>query len=275
MKKTILLIILIASSLSSIIAQKDSEYRFFGVKFSAVNNFSFGSESNNFVFFDSPYGDLMKENNSVISYTPGGAFSIIYNTDNPNDKQGFAFGIDVQNYGFKNLYKSTTSSFSVTDEYRVTSVGIPIYFKYWPSNIYKDQLYLTVGVQLNYNIATYNYQTSNWSRTMPNCDPLVNDCDLVQYVHKLSSAKTKKIGLAATLGLNYNIYFINFQLLSPNFVNKKYTVTIEEGTITPYENINFMNSFYVQTGINIPLTRWLTARNWTAEKIRRTLLRSK
>ncbi|MEA3450604.1 MAG: hypothetical protein U9Q83_01730 [Bacteroidota bacterium] len=275
MKKTILFILLIASSLSFVFAQKSSEYRFFGVKFSAINNFSFGHKTNNYVFIDSPYGDLLKENNSVISYTPGGSFSIIYNTDNANDKQGLSFGVNIQNYGFKNLYKSTTSNFTITDEYRVTTIGVPIYFKYWPSNIYKEQLYATFGVQLNYYMSVYNYQTANWSRTMPGCDPLVNDCDLVQYVNKMSAAKTKKFSLAATLGFNYNIYFINFQLLSPNFVNKKYTVTIEEGTITPYENINFMNSFYVETGINIPLTRWLTARDWTAEKIRRFISGSK
>lgn len=262
MKKILLLIIVFVINTTLIFAQKkSSEYKYIGIKISAVNNFSFPPADNNNVLIRSPYGDLMKQNNTPLTYTPGAAFSIIYNNDNRNDKRGIAFGIDVQNYGFQNVYKSTTSDFILKNQYRVTSIGIPVYLKIWNSNIYKNQLYATVGAEFNYFLNVYNYQTASWNA--------------LQYIRKMPVQELNKMSFSAMLGFNYNVFFINFQLLSSNFLNKDYIATIEEGTIYPYKDLNLFNNLTVQTGINIPLTRWLTARNWAAEKTRRILKGSK
>ncbi len=256
MKKILLIVLVLAINSSFILAQKKGpEYTYLGIKLSAVNNISFPPIKNNYVLFKSPRGDLMKQSNVPLTYTYGGAFSIIYNDDNKNDRRGIVFGLDFQSYGFQNSYKSDTLNFSITNQYRVMSIGIPVYFKFWMSNIYKNQLYATFGGEFNYFLNVYNYQTSSW-----NGQP---------YTVKVPKAQVNKSSLSLLLGFNYNIFFINFQLLAKNYLNKNFMTTIEEGTIAPYQDLNIFNNLSIQTGVNIPLTRWLTARNWTAEKIRR------
>ena len=261
MKKILLIVLVLVINSSFILAQKKGpEYTYLGVKISAVNNISFAAAKNNYVFLKTPRGNLMKQSNMPLTYSYGGAFSIIYNDDNKNDRRGIVFGLDFQYHGFQNTYKSDTLNFSLTNQYRVMSIGVPVYFKFWFSNIYKNQLYATLGAEFNYFLNVYNYQTSSWSG---------------DFTAKMPKAQLNKSSLSLLLGFNYNIFFINFQLLANNYINKNFTTTIEEGTIYPYENLNIFNNLTIQTGINIPLTRWLTARNWTAEKIRRMLKRSK
>lgn len=256
MRKYLFLILILNICGISLFAQhKHSEYWYLGFKMSAIHNISLAPPNNDSWLINSPNGDLLKQNNSFITYTPGGSSTIIFNFDSKNDIMGFVVGIDIQNYGFHNSYKAQVGDFKIINEYRVTSVGIPIYFKYWSSSIYKNQMYLTIGIEYNRFINVYNYQTSNWNS--------------LQYITKLPKEQTVSSSISATLGFNYKLFFINLNLLAKNFVNKKYQTHIEEGNVSPYQHINILNGLTIQTGLNIPLTRWLTVHNWTAEKIRR------
>ena len=50
------------------------------------------------------------------------------------------------------------------------------------------------------------------------------------------------------------------------FVDSKF---VDENGLQPYKNIK--GHIYLCTSLNIPMTRWTTIHNWTAEKIRRKL----
>jgi len=257
MKKIIIFSVAIICTISAFAQKKWSEYRYLGFKIYPVHNISLPPANNPYILIKSPYGDMLKENNEIFSYTPGGGASLFFNIDQKSDKTGIVLGVNVENYGFKNLYKTASADYKVVNEFRVTQIGVPIYLKYWASNIYKQQLYMTIGFEYNLFLTTANIQKSNWNE--------------LSFVKILSREETKKSAFAATIGLNYNIYFVNLKLLSTNFVNSKYIVELDEGIITPYQDINIFNNLYLETGINIPMTRWLTARNWTAERIRRFL----
>ncbi len=254
------LILIISILFISVYAQKNDEYRYIGVKIFLNNNISFPSTDNNYVLIHSPYGDLLKENNEIFAYTPGGGLSVVYNYDLKNNKAGLIFGIDVQNYGFTNYYKSKENNFKITDQYRTLQIGIPVFLKIGTANIYKNQAYATVGIQFNQFFMTQNLQKVSWTAE--------------KYIGNVPKEVTKKSSISAMLGFNYNVYFVNFQLLSNNFVNPKYTTRTSEGNVKPFQHVNIMNNLYMQIGVNIPLTRWLTARNWGAEKVRRFFTRT-
>lgn len=259
--KKITLTILFILSIGLIFGQKpNSEYRYIGFKFNANHNISLPPLDNNYVLIKSPYGDLLKTSNEIFSYTPGGGGSIVFNFDFKNEKAGIVIGVDVQNIGFKNHYASKSGNFLVTNQYRTLQVGVPLLIKFWGTNIYKNQSYMTLGIQLNQYFMTKNIQTSSWNTQM--------------YVGNIAKEELKKSSISAMLGFNYNIYFFNLQLNSSNFVNPEYMTQTAEGNVSPYKHFNIYNNFYIQTGVNIPMTRWLTARNWTAEKIRRFFKRS-
>ncbi len=255
MKRFIILTTVLFFSLSLFSQKKWSEYRYFGLKIYPISNISLPPSENQYLMIKTPYGDMLKQNNEVFAYTPGGGISLFFNVDQKSDKTGIVFGLNVENYGFQNMYQAIDADYKVKNQYRVTQIGIPVYLKYWSSNIYKQQLYMTVGFEYDLFIATANIQKSNW--------------DAMPYTRILPREEVKTSAFAATMGFNYNIYFFNVKLLSSNFVNKKYITRLDEGVITPYQDINIFNNLYIETGINIPMTRWLTARNWTAERIRR------
>ncbi|MBN2890265.1 MAG: hypothetical protein JXL97_00220 [Bacteroidales bacterium] len=261
MKKITTILLLLSFFVISFGQTNDnSEYRYLAFKFFLTNNISFPAPENNNVMIKSPYGDMMKQNNEIFSYTPGGGMAVVFNYDFKSDKLGLIFGLDVQDLGFKNYYKSVTGNFLVTSQYRALQVGLPIMVKFGSSNIYKNQSYVTFGVQFNQYFLTQNIQKSSWNEA--------------PYVATLPREEIKKSSISAMLGFNYSVYFVNFQLNSTNFVNPDFMTNTNEGVVSPYSHINILNNLYIQTGINIPMTRWLTARNWSAEKIRRFLTRT-
>lgn len=265
MKKTLITITLLifvftSFSQSSLTSGAKSEYRYFGIKTGIVNNFSLPLNENNFIFIKSPKGDMTKKFNIVpFTYTPGASFSIIYNYDFKNDKTGIVFGTEFSNFGFSNSYRSDLLSYVVKDQIRVYSVGIPLLLKFG-DNVYKNQFYGTFGIQYNLYLMPQSFQTSNWSEQL--------------YIGSIDNEASRMTSLSIVGGVNYNIYFAKVQYLTSNFISKDYSTTIEEGTIRPYQHLNFTNNMYLTMGANIPLTRWLTARNWTAEKIRRFFKRT-
>ncbi len=253
---TFSIISLLTFAQSSLSNGAKSEYKYFGIKTGLVNNFSLPIENNNFVLIKSPRGDMMKKHKiAPFTYTPGGNFSVIYNFDFKSNKSGIVFGLDFSNFGFSNSYKSDTLGYTVNEHFRTSAISIPIFYKFGTKNIYKDQFYATVGIKYNIFLMTQTFQKASWNGQM--------------YIGNIVKGASRTSSFSLTAGLNYKIYFFNVELLPSNFIDKDYTTTIAEGTIRPYNHINITNSVFITTGVNIPLTRWLTARNWTAEKVRR------
>ena len=255
MKKTLLLLSFVFI-ISTLYSQKlGTEYKYFGIKLFSTNNISFPPPDNNNVLIQTRYGDMKKKNNEIFAFTPGGGASVVYNLDFKGDKFGLVFGIDVQNYGFTNNYISLTNNYKLNNQYRALQIGIPIILKFGFSNIYKNQSYITFGAQFNQYFMHTNIQKVSWLE--------------LPTIISVPKEQKKTSAISLMLGYNYGIYFVNFQLLSSNFISQKFQTTTSEGVVSPYAHINLLNNLYIQLGVNIPLTRWLTARNWQAEQVRR------
>ena len=237
--------------------RKHAEYWYASFKFSLINNVSLPSNKNSTVFINSPYGH-MPANTASFTYTPGINSGFYYNFDFKNNMAGLVVGLEFQNIGFSFRYKTqnTKYKFSSSNQFRANIVNIPIYLKLWNSDIYKKQNYVFAGFVYEKFLDVYNIQISSWNSIL--------------YTHKLSDAEKIRTSWQAIAGLNYDIYFVSVRYSFSNFLNKNYMyVSNAEGTIRPYSDVNFFNSLYIEAGLNIPLTRWLTTKYWTAEKIRR------
>ncbi len=255
MKKIIITTLIITTYLISFSQGSLNEYRYFGIKTSIIHNISFPLKNNNNILIKSPYGDMLKHHRMFATYTPGGAFSVVYNFDFKNDKAGLVLGAEFKNFGYSNYFVSDTLDFKVNQQLRVYSVGIPIYLKFSTNNIYKNQLYGTFGFRYDFFFLAQSMNKASWNEQL--------------FIKDIENNASKSSAFSITAGFNYNIYFIRLSLLTSNFIAKDFSTNIQEGTVRPYQHINITNNIYIATGVNIPLTRWLTARNWTAEKIRR------
>ena len=259
MKKSILLLTFI-TIFSVLYSQSKDEYRYIGIKLFTTSNLSFPPPANDNFLIRTESGDMAKKNNEIFTYTPGGGGSIIYNYDFKRDLAGIAIGIDIQNYGFSNHYITLDENYKLSNQYRVLQIGVPFLVKFGFTNIYEKQSYFTAGAQFNQYFMHTNIQKTSWKETST--------------VISMPKEQRKNSAISLMLGYNYGIYFVNFQLLSTNYISKKYQTTTFEGSVTPYSHLNILNNLYIQLGINIPLTRWLTARNWQAEQIRRSFKRN-
>ena len=260
MKKIVILIILFLT-INSLLAQDDtegkSEYRYSALKFSIVHNYTLPFSDNNSVLIQTPYGDMLKTNhNFSLNYVPGIAFSWNYHFDAKNDKWGVVTGLEVQNNGFQSKYQTANKKYWVVDRYRITAVGIPILIKFGGKNIFRNQTYAFVGAQFNYSIITQNIQKSSWS---------------AERFATILTEEINKTGFVAFAGFNYGVYNIQLEFWPISPIDSKFSPQVEGKIISPYSHINLKSGFFIKTGINVPLSRWLTTRNWTAEKIRRAL----
>ncbi len=254
MKKSIWLSILLMFVFFSLKAQKN-EYRYMAIKVGITHNYNFFAGTENIDFmFKTPEGDMKQISKSAFNYIPGGSVNLHYHLDSKTDKYGFIIGLEYQNNGSRSKYESENKNYSLVDQYRVQAVGLPFIVKFGGKNIYINQKYLFVGVQYNYYIISQNIQKSSWNKQV--------------YSHALSAEEKNKSGVAAFLGFNYNIFNVQLEFWTTNFVFPEYSVTVDGINLKPYSHIPGYNLF-LKTSINIPLNRWITTKNWTAEKIRR------
>lgn len=261
MKKSIITIFFILLIKISFGQAGLKEFRYWGVKFGLTSNFSLGLKDNPYTLIKTNFGDYIKNYRSRLSITEGGMFEIIYNFDSKNNKRGFVTGINIENLGYSFKYVSDTFNYYVNEQFRTTLVGIPFVLKYSSTHVYKNQTYFTFGAQINIFFLQQTIQKSSWNSSL--------------YVANAPKEAATLTTLSLIAGYNYKIYFIRVNYFLNNFINKNYTTLIEEGTVKPYQHLNFSNQIYLTIGINIPMTRWLTTRSWTAEQIRRMLKTSK
>jgi len=256
MKKILVILTLFFVTFNILNAQKN-EYRYFALKTGLSHNYNFmGNKNNENVLMTTPIGD-MKKIASGINYIPGVFLDLNYHIDMKSDKYGIVLGLDLQNSGFCVKYATKLGEYKLTDQFRVQSVGIPIFFKFGGRNIYINQQYLFVGVQYNFYLVSQNIQKPNWQNK--------------RYYHTLTN-ESRKSGVAAFLGFNYFIYNFQLEFWPVNYINSEYTEQrgLNNANYQPYKNLPKFN-YFIKTGINVPMNRWLTTKSWRAEKIRRAL----
>ncbi len=245
-----------AFSQGKLIKEKN-EYIYFGVKVGTLNNVSLPLKENNYVLLKTPYGDLLKTAALPFTLSPSAMGSINLHFDSKNDRRGIVSGLSFKVYSFSNVYRPQNKdlNYKLTRTFSAVTVSVPIYAKFNFVNIYKNQSYFTFGFYYNLYLFVYDKQKASWSGQ--------------KYIGLLPGADLHRSSLSAMFGYNYKIFYISFEYLLQNFMNKNYQMQTQEGIVMPYADINPTNNLYVQLGVNIPMTRWLTARSWTAEQIRR------
>ncbi len=236
-----------------------NEYIYFGVKFGTLMNISKAPKQNNYVLLKTPYGDMLKTSAYPLTITPSAAFSVNIHFDGKNDRYGIVSGISIRRYAFMQTFKSDSSQVKYKLYRTFSSLGlsVPLYLKFNNLNIYRNQSYFTLGIVYNLFLLNYDRQKANWNSQI--------------YRSLMPSSDVNSSSLGFTMGYNYKIYYFSVDYILKNFVNKRYQLQTEEGVVKPYDDLNFTNNLYFTIGINIPMTRWLTSRNWTAEQIRRFL----
>ena len=255
MKK--LVIILLVSLLGNTIVKAQGEYLEDKTEYRYPNfvigfNHSFGGSIggvSNDLLIHSNRGDYTLEKKGF-TYTPGFQVGLVYNLDFKNNKTGVVVGAEVVDYGFRNKYKAVNSDYDVKETFRAIGLQVPILFKFGASDIYRDMSYAYLGVKPIVNFMMGKTDKGSWTDD--------------RYGMKLDGKKA--LSVAATFGFNYDIVNFSVNYMFMEFVDSKF---VDENGLQPYKNIK--GHIYLCTSLNIPMTRWTTIHNWTAEKIRRKL----
>ena len=116
---------------------------------------------------------------------------------------------------------------------------------------------MNFGIQYNYFIYVQNVQNVSWTSQ--------------RFSNLLPPDERRRNGFCVFAGFNYAVYFLQLEFWPTSYVNSNYMTQVEGANIQPYSHINIFTGFFLKTGINVPLTRWITTRNWAAEQIRRRL----
>ena len=233
-----------------------SEYRYWS--FVVGMNHGFGAGYNadkdcNMLHTDR--GDMYRQKGGM-GYLPGAHIGFLYNLDFKNNTTGVVMGVEFADYGFQNKYKTRDNDlYTFKDSYRAMGVSVPILFKFSGSDIYKDMFYISIGARANYIINATHGENGSWTTQ--------------KYGEKLEGDALKKIAVAGVLGFNIKMFAFNIDYTFMNFVNNDYTINQNGTQYKPFEHIK--GNITIYTSLNVPLTRWLTIHNWTAEKIRRKL----
>lgn len=235
--------------------ENKTEYRYANFVLGINHGFgsALGGETED-LLLHTAHGD-MHQNKKGFTYTPGFEVGIVYNVDFKNNKTGLQIGGKIVDYGFQNKYTSENDEHNVKETFRALGFQIPIFFKFGFSDIYRDMSYCYIGVQPTVNFMMSRGLKASWSSD--------------KYGEKLSDGK-QMLTVAATLGFNYDILSINFNYMFMDMVDPSFE---DAKGFKPFSGIK--GHIYVCTSLNVPMTRWITIHNWTAEKIRRKLKNGK
>lgn len=263
--KKILLILLASMFFGSVLRAQDgyledkTEYRYpnfvLGLSHNFMGMWPFGGSSDD-LYIHTDKGDIPQEQKGF-TYTPGIHAGVVYNIDFKNNKTGILAGVEIVDYGFANKYKSVKDAnlgvgngdYFATSTFRAIGVQVPIMFKFGSSDIYRDMYYAYIGVKPTFNFSVKKGDKGSWT----------DDKVATAFDGKSS------LSVAATFGVNYNILSVSINYMFLDIVDTKYEVNGKK----PYSN--FKGHLYICTSLNVPMTRWITIHNWTAEKIRRKL----
>ncbi len=268
MKKSIVLILIVFYSGLSF-SQWNSEYDYFSLKVGATHTlFSKQPAELPNKMLISPEGDhlqLVPTKGVKLNYVPGYYGTLIYNHDLKKGNSGISIGIDYRTYGIAANYETTFPSgttpapeiYKLREVYNVSQISLPVYLKYG-KKFYKTQKYIYAGVSYSYNLFLSKSENVSYNETIKRSQP-------EKYKDMMKTGN-----FAGIVGFNY--MFLNFEAnyVVGNFLSKNY----EDATIgvKPFAGYP-KGTFFIKTGLNIPLNSWTTRKVYAAEMWLRRLLR--
>ncbi len=264
MKKSLLIISVLILSSSTIFAQWDSEYDYFSFKFGVTNTMFTGQPDtllNKMLVAKNGYDQyqLFPDTDFNLNYVPGYYASFIYNHDLKNNNVGVSIGVDYRMYGISaNYYTQSIPEYTYREVYKVSQISVPAYIRYG-KKFYETQKYIYGGFSFNYNLLLSKSEQVSYTETNKTIE--------------LDKDAMKTSNVSAIAGFNYMFFNVEFDYVFGNFLSKDYTTDLADGTtIKPYEG-QPNNTFFIKTGITLPINSWTPRKVYAIEMWFRRLLK--
>ncbi len=255
MKKYIFIIILLFIGIQNY-AQKN-EYRYFSLKLGYSQGFSGQPGFNPYKYLNTPYGDMqLSPSGSYLGFIPGFSGALYYHFDFTNDMAGVYTGIEYNNFGVAAKYETVNGVYSMVEQHRLNSVGIPLGVKIG-KKFYDDQRYFFLGTQFNYNISMKSVQKPSWLNT-PSAT-------------KLDANEFQKTSMGFFAGFNWMVLNVALVYYPGSFFNKEYINP--DLNIKPYAEQND-NMFFVNVSFHVPLplsTGWVGTKSYKLKRFFRKM----
>jgi len=214
----------------------------------------------NNLYINTPDGEMkMTPSKQYLDYVPGVNISLHFHLDFQNDKGGIVSGISFFNYGISAKYENFNQKYYLYQTQRINGIGIPFFVKLG-NDIFNDQKYFIFGVQYNLNLMLQTIDATNWITTK-----------------RVVQAKDNQFisgNPIFFIGFNYMIFNFQIDFMPDSFLNHEYSVNVGNTeyseNIQPYKN-QPDNLLYIETSINIPLSKWTTRKSYTINKITKRL----
>jgi hypothetical protein len=160
---------------------------------------------------------------------------IYYNIDFRNDDMGLTGGLQYQLHPYKTKYVTELDEISVYEKNLISSISLPIYFKYG-RKFYEPMRYISLGAQINYYFGgKVNYEYLNESTDL-----------------KIKKSMLSDLSPGFFVGFNYGKINVKFEY-TPNLIVKESPIFSENFTDNNGHSKHFIS---LQTNINIPLNPW-------------------
>jgi len=233
-----------------------NEYLYLSARAGFVHGVSFLSTKEfQYKFLHTPIGEMPLSPSSSVDYTAGYYGDILFNYDfDTNEDIGIVVGVGAQDYGISAKYMTSNEKYWYKEEYRATTVTVPVYFKYGKDH-FEDMRYAYGGFKVIQNMAGRHLQQVSWAEAN------------IKTV-ELDKGKNLTVrNYAATLGFNYIFYHFEANYVVGSFLS--------EGSVVPLYNQNLevqpysvfpQGILYFKTGLNIPLSRWTMRKSYDINK---------
>lgn len=252
--KKILSIIFTILFFQNIWAQK-WEFNYFAVEIGINHGFSGAPDTLKNFYVQTDNGIVSVYPVSNIEYTPGFYTGMQFHHDFDNNCIGLVTGLKFTTNGFKANYNSDDKKVSLKQTNRVYGVSVPLFMKI-SSELYNNQAYFYLGAEFQYNFSAYSIEklkTANDKRRL-----------------KIDTEALNKFCVPVFIGFNYKMFNMRATVMTSNFLNKDYKITVGEGkyaqTVKPY-NVMPSALIYIQTGFVIPISQWTKNRSYIFSKI--------
>jgi hypothetical protein len=247
MKKISTAIILFLTFSANLFAQWDPEYDFFTLKGGFSHSF-FDAQPDSFAYnmLNTPYGNMvMIPASGYRGYKLGYHGGILFTHDMHNDFTGISIGAEYQIFGMSQKYQTVNGKYTLTEHEMIHTVAIPAYFKIG-RKMFKNQRYLFIGMQYNFNLGMMQSQEASYSPTVRNI--------------KMSDSTYMRKNWVGVLGFNYTVFNFELNYVFGGFVNRSYEVPMayyEKPTVRPFGS--FPKGLLIfKTSMTLPLNPWTT-----------------
>ena len=213
------------------------------------------------MYISTPDGEYRLEPDSlfVSDYVPGIQAGLNFHFDFSNDMGGIIIGAEYQNKGISSKFNTINRDYNLLQTHRINSISVPFFIKLG-KEIFNQQRYIFGGVRFNLNFGLHTFEKVNWMTESK-----------ISYNNERYFVNNN---ISFSLGVNYNIFNIEFNFYPDTFLDKLYSQNVgtenDEYWVKPFEG-QPDNLMFLQTSFYIPISPWTTSKFYFIHKIFRRL----